>query len=248
MSDRIDTDAVLHSALLANHLEDPSHPINLEGDGWGAVREKQREESDPLNMLSDVVGEGQKEVLQHAALHHYFEKAAEALGWFPGLFVAAGKETIAKAFETIREGDDLNLGLRRDCAVGACLVLCGSALPAGFGEDLQSHFALPGELPAGAHRVYETILARPDGWDIRQGMVANCRDGQRYALDRHITTPAELAVALDQNREFADRYHHDLAFKLGADSVIWSQAKGQLPALEHQLPAAPVPATMEVRG
>jgi hypothetical protein len=60
--------------------------------------------------------------------------------------------------------------------------------------------ATHGELPAGAHAIYMAILSKPDGAQIRDGFVANCRDGQQYARDRHITTAAELARAAAESR------------------------------------------------
>jgi hypothetical protein len=243
MSDRIETDAVLHQEMIAQHLEDPHHPLDLEGAGWAAVREHQRDELDWFDTLNNVGAEARTHVLLHAAL----PKIGHALGG-AALLIAAGYETIAKTIETIEQGDDLKRGLLRDCAVGACIVLLGRALPEGFADELRNGFATHGELPAGAHALYMSILSRPDGAQIRDGFVADCRDGQRYALDRQITTTAELAVALQQNPEFAARYQHDLAFKLGTDSVVWAKAHDQLPALDRQLPPAPMAATMEVRG
>jgi hypothetical protein len=238
MSDRIDTDAVLHNAMIAQRLEDPHHLVDFEGDGWGAIRDKQRDEL-LLEMGSELAVERGKHVLVHTAL----PKFAPTFG-----LLMAGYETIAKAFETMEQGEILQRGLQRDCAVGACIVLLGRTLPEGFAAELRNGFATRGELPAGAHAIYMSILSKPEGAQLRDAFIANCRDGQRYALDHHITTPAELAVALRQNPEFAARYQHDLAFKMGVDSVVWAQAHGQLPALEQQVPVAPVVTKMEMRG
>jgi hypothetical protein len=243
MSDRIDTDAVLHNAMIAQRLEDPHHLVDFEGDGWAAIVEKQRDELDFFDTCNDVG----KEAKTHVLLDFAFPKIAHALGK-TSLLIEAGYATIEKAFETMEQGEVLQRGLQRDCAVGACMVLLGRTLPEGFATELRNGFATRGELPAGAHAIYMSILSKPEGAQIRDAFVANCRDGQRYALDRHITTPAELAVALRQNPDFAARYQHDLAFKLGVDSVVWAQAHGQLPALEQQVPTAPVVTKMEMRG
>jgi hypothetical protein len=229
--------------MIAHHLEDPHHPIDLEGDGWAATRQEQREEVDFFNTLIDVASEARNHVLLDFAL----PKISHALG-DTSLLIAAGVETIAKAIETMEQGEALNRGLQRDSAVGACIVLLGHALPAGFADELRNGFATHGQLPAGAHAIYMSILSKADGAQVRDGFIANCRDGQQYALDRRITTRAELATALRLNPDFAARYKHDLAFKLGTDSVVWAKAHEQLPALERQLPAPPTAATMEVRG
>ena len=57
MSDRIDTDAVLHNAMLASRVEEAGEKIDLEGDGWGALREKQRDALDLFATASNVGGE-----------------------------------------------------------------------------------------------------------------------------------------------------------------------------------------------
>jgi hypothetical protein len=244
MSDRIDTDAVLHRAMLANQLELLHEPVDIEGDLYRTTDDKQRDERDPLKMLHALSTEARNEVLLHGVLG----TAAHTIGWVGSLMVAAGKETIEKAFKTIHEGDELKIAVKREYAVGACAMLCASALPQGFRDDLFGKFVQKGEPSPGAVSVVTTIRTRPDGPQIEEGMVANCRDGQRYALDRHITTAADLAVVLKQNPEFASRYRHDLAFKLGADSVLWASSHGQVPELERGLPAAPVVTALEVRG
>src|SRR5690242_19222414 len=243
MSDRIDTDAVLHNAMLAAGVEVAGEKIDLEGDGSAAVREKERDELDLFNVGHDVGVEARNEVLAHLALR----KIAHALGG-ASLLISAGVETIAKSYETIAQEKEVHEGLQRDAAVGACVILLTHTLPEGFADELRGGFATRGDQPGGAIRIVDSIMAKPDRWAIKEGLVANCKDGQEYALVRHITTPAELAVALQQNPEFAARYKHDLAFKLGADSLVWAKTHGQLPALVGQIAACPVATTLEVRG
>jgi hypothetical protein len=101
MSDRIDTDAVLHNAMIAHHLEDPHHPIDLEGDGWAATRQEQRDEVDFFNTLSDVASEARNHVLLDFAL----PKIGHALGK-TSLLIAAGVETIARSIETMGQVRD----------------------------------------------------------------------------------------------------------------------------------------------
>ncbi len=244
MSDRIDTDAVLHRAMLANQLEDPKEPVNLAGDLYRTTVAKQREDCDILNMFHGVGVEVRNELVVHKLLG----TAAHALGWIGSGIIAAGKETILRAIETMHEGDELKEAVKREYAAAACAMLCADALPLGFTTQLYGEFVKPGAASPGAVAVYKTILSRPDAADIQQGFVDNCRDAQRYALDRHIGTAADRTIALQQNPYLAKRYQHDLAFKLGIDSVVWASEHGQLPAIEQQLPAAPAATALEVRG
>src|SRR5262245_32850439 len=106
MSDRIDTDAVLHNAMIAHHLEDPHPPIDLEGDGWAATRERQRDEVDFFEVCNHLGIDARDHLLFDAAL----PKLAHALGKTT-LLISAGIDTIEKAFETIEQDEGLNRGL-----------------------------------------------------------------------------------------------------------------------------------------
>ncbi len=242
MSDRIDTDAVLHKFMLQNHLEEPDHQVNLEGDLYRATVKKQREEKEPFQIIGELTGEVRDEVRNHALFH----TTCTALG-IGTLFIAAGLATIDKTFETMHEGQELNEAGLRECAVGAVLTLCASTLPEDFGPSFHLNVG-KGAMRDGSSRLLVAIGKSPESAQIREGLIANCRDGQHYLIDRHIGTNDELATALRQNPEFASRYQHDLAFKLGVDSVMWAGAHGELPALKNQLPPAPAANQLEVRG
>jgi hypothetical protein len=243
MSDRIDTDALLHKFMKQTDLE-KDHQVDLEGDLYRATEKKQREEKDPFQIIGELAGEVRDEVRNHALFHG----ACVALGTGT-LLIEAGASTIVKNLETIGEGDELSDATNRESAVGATLALCASALPDDFGVSLHLKVVgQPGAMRDGASKLLAAIGQSPEFAKIQQGLVDNCRDGQRYLVDRHIGTPAELATALTQNPEFASRYQHDLAFKLGVDSVVWAGAHGELPALMKQLPPAPVAHQLEVRG
>jgi hypothetical protein len=160
----------------------------------------------------------------------------------------AGVETIEKNVEVMLQGDELNDALKRECAVGAVLVLCESALPDDFGPSLHLSFAGKGKMNDGSARLLDALHHSPEFAGIQRGLIANCRDGQYYLMDRGIGTAAELSVVLKQNPEFAARYRNDLAFKLGVDSVVWAKSHGALPALANQLAPAPQVQKLEVRG
>ena len=245
MSDRIETDAVLHRFMLANNLEKPGHEVDLEGPLYLATREKQREELDGPHALAAGLGEAGKHVLAETLFH----KTCTALGLVGTAVVMTGVETVVKNLETIHEGDVLKDAVKREYAVGAALVLCASALPENFGPSLQLEVVGKGAMrDDGALRLLRAIEKSPEFAPIQEGLISNCRDGQRYLIDRHIGTQAELSIALNHNPEFAARYRHDLAFKLGVDSVVWASAHDALPGLENQLPAAPKANQVEVRG
>ena len=242
MSDRIDTDAVLHKFMIANDLEKLDHQVNLEGDVRRTTVEKQREELDAPKIIAELFGETEKHIFAEKAFH----RTCSALG-VGATFIAAGIETITKNVEVMLQGDDLSDAAQRDVAVGAVLTICASTLPENFGPSL--HLVVgKGAMRDGASRLLRAIDKSPEAAQIRDGLIANCRDGQRYLIDRHIGTQAELSVALKQNPEFASRYEHDLAFKLGVDSVVWASSHDALPALEKQLPPPPAATQLEVRG
>jgi hypothetical protein len=242
MSDRIDTDAVLHRFMHANDLEKPGQEVDLEGPLYRATEEKQREELSLFHVALEVGKDQVKEKL----IEHYLE-VSRALAPTVG-FVFAGTETIVKNLEVMLQGDELNDATKREYAVGALLVLCSSTLPEDFGPSLHLNFAGKGKIDDGSARLLNAINHSPEFANIQNGLVDNCRDGQRYLIDRGIGTEAELSVARKQNPEFAARYEHDLAFKLGVDSVVWAKAHDALPALSNQLPPTPATAQIEVRG
>jgi hypothetical protein len=244
MSDRIDTDAVLHKFMLANDPEKAGHEVDLEGPLYRATQEKQAEERDPFHIISELLGEARDEVRNHTLFHG----ACAAVGMTGTLTLTAGTETISKFFQTAREGVELNDAIQREYAVGALLYLCRSALVPDFGASLELTFAGQKKLDDGAWRLAYAIEKSPDFAKIQQGFIDNCHDGQRYMIERHIGTQAELSVALQQNPDFGARYQHDLAFKLGVDLVVWAGAHQALPTLLKQLPPVPVAAQMEVRG
>jgi hypothetical protein len=237
MGERIDTDALLHRAMETNHLEDPEHPVKLEGPMFRAERaEQEREHSLREFVVHEVVSHG----LAKFALH--------SLGYVAEAIVSAGVATIECAFKTVEEGEVLNAAVKREYAVGACLALCVDALPAGYRASVAQGFVARGVASPGAAQVYAALQAQPNADGIRAGIQGNCRDGQQYALAKGIGTSADLATALQQNPEFAGRYEGDLAFKLGADSVIWAAAHGELDTVRSQLPLVPQARAVEVRG
>jgi hypothetical protein len=237
MGERIDTDAVLHRAMVTNHLEDAEHPVGLEGPTYRTERATQDQERSLPHFLLEEVG---KHRVAHPVLHA-LDAVAQAI-------VGAGEATIKCAFKTMGEGDDLNAAVKREYAIGAALALCVDELPPGFRASVARGFVQPGVASPGAVQVYATLQSQPGADDIRAGIQANCRDGQQYALAKGIATAADLATALRQNPELAHRYQGDLAFKLGTDSVIWATANGGLPALQGQLPPAAQPRAIEVHG
>jgi hypothetical protein len=246
MGDRIETDVLLHDAMVANHLENTDDKVNLEGALYHATAAKQREEHGQfwMNMFMSAAVHLVGEDAMHVALHHVdkpFVKPGPAI-------VMAGYETISKNVETINEGDELKEGIKREYGVGACVMLCQTALPPGFQADVYDQFFKKGEASPGAVAVYQTIMSQPGAEATRDGFVANCKDGQRYALDRHILTQDDLKTALLQNPELRNRYRTDLAFKLGVDSVIWANSHGGVAPIEASLAPAPQPVTTEVRG
>jgi hypothetical protein len=243
MSDRIDTDAVLHKFMLQIDPEKSDHQVDLEGDLYRTTVEKQREEKDAPKIIAELLGETEKHIFIEKAFH----RTCSALGLGTNL-IAAGIETIGKAFETVHEGEQLNDATKREYAVGAVLTICASALPEDFGPSLHLKVVGKGTMQDGASHLLQAIDKSPEAAQIRDGIIANCRDGQRYLIDRHIGSQAELSATLKQNPDFAARYEHDLAFKLGADSVVWAAGHDALPALANQLPAAPAAAQLEVRG
>ena len=242
MSDRIETDAVLHKFMIANDLEKPGHEVDLEGPLYRATQEKQREELAFLHVAVEVVEDQAKEELIEKCLEVSHE-LAPTVG-----MVLAGYETIKRNLDVILEGDELKDATKREYAVGALLVLCSSALPPDFGPSLQLNFAGKGKIDDGSFRLLNAINHSPEFANIQKALVDSCRDGQHYLIDRGIGTQAELSVALKQNPDFAARYQHDLAFKLGVDSVVWAKAHGALPALSNQLAPAPSATQLEVRG
>jgi hypothetical protein len=54
--------------------------------------------------------------------------------------MGAGEATINCAFKTIQEGDELNAGVKREYAVGACLAVCSDVLPPGFRASVAQGF------------------------------------------------------------------------------------------------------------
>jgi hypothetical protein len=79
-------------------------------------------------------------------------------------------------------------------------------------------------------------------------MTANCQDGQRYAFDNRIATSRDVESAVRQNPAFAERYEHDVAFRMGVDSAVWAVAHGQSKELLESLPPAISSKHAEVRG
>ncbi len=243
MADRIATDNVLNRALHDPGEQEHDHPLNLEGPLYKATKKAQLEARAPLQVLADFILDIPAEMATERLIHGY-EEVAGRLG---SPMIMAGKFTIDCALKTMEEGQGLNDALRRETALTACIYLCVSALPEGFAQSVFRQLESGGPAPKG-EPLFTKIIAAPGGAAVRAGIVANCRDGQDCALAKGVLTPATLAAALQHNPEFAERYKHDLAFKLGADCVVWANANGRLAEIQKQLPPRPEAAALEVRG
>ena len=241
MENRINADQVLHSTMLSLGLERPDHQVDIEGELWGTVKARQNEEIQ--NELPKFV-EGAS-----AGAHHRARSQALALVEIgaPVHMVLAGALTIAAARHTIKEGEELNDAVKREYALGAALMLCADVLPEGYRAEICGEFFKKGTVSPGGVAVYETIRNQPGGAEIQKGFIGNCQDGQRYALEHRIADSGELHSTLRQNPAFADRYEHDITFRMGVDSVLWAAAHGATDAIEQKLPELPQ-ARLEVRG
>ena len=241
MENRINADQVLHSTMMSLGLERADHQVDIEGERWGTVKARQNEEIQ--SELPKFAKEQLKEhIIEYVAKH--------LLDWEIGVtghLVAAGPKTIAAALDTIEEGDQLNDAVKREYALGAALMLCADVLPEGYRAEICGEFFKKGSVSPGGIAVYETIRNQPGGAEIQKGFTGNCQDGQRYALEHRIADSGELHSTLRQNPAFADRYEHDITFRMGVDSVLWAAAHGAKSAIEQKLPELPQ-ARLEVRG
>jgi hypothetical protein len=194
-----------------------------------------------------VAAELARDHLVEEAAHEVAGKYAEAISGLGGAIITAGKFTIDCAIKSVEEAEPLNDALRRENAVTACVCLCLPALPDDFPRSIFGQLESGKPAPKG-EAMFTSIIAGPDGANVRAGIVGNCQDGQRYALAKGIATSVDLATALKQNPEFAQRYKHDLAFKIGTDSVVWASAHDAIAEVRSHLAPAPQAHTLEVRG
>jgi hypothetical protein len=161
---------------------------------------------------------------------------------------AAAIETFLYNAKNIAEGDDLNAAVKREYGVGACVDFCSAALPEGFVAAVKEQFVKPGSVSPGAKAVEAKLFEAPDFAAVQATLIANCRDGQQYAFSHSVTSAEDLRTALEQNPGFAERYQNDIAFKLGADAVVWAFIHDQSAAIASALPAVAEPTSVELRG
>jgi hypothetical protein len=233
MSDRVDTDAVLHDEMTRVHSYDPS--VDLEGNllkGEVEAQKRERTHETPGWLLKEAATEG----VIHA-VKHFISRGMG--GTLP--ILNAGYATIADNLQNLTDGDKLRDAVSREPAVAACITMCGDVLPEGFRGELGAQFVTT---EAARSAVYVDLGRRPDFETIKNGIADNCRDGQRTALDKGVRTQGDLDAALKAGGAFADRYRHDLAFKMGVDSVVWAAAHGQT----IDVRPAPAATVVAVRG
>jgi len=247
MSDRIDTDARLHAAMqttlseTGRPLEDPEHPVNLEGLLYFPTKAVQD------GKLRDAFRMFPADVARAHAIEHMLDMGLRLGEGVVGM-TAAAIETFLNGTKNIAEGDELNAAVKREYGVGACVDFCSGVLPEGFVAAVKAQFFKPGSVSPGAKAVEARLFEAPDFPAVQAALIANCRDGQQYAFAHAINSADQLAAALGQNSAFAQRYQNDIAFKLGTDSVVWAFAHEQATVIASQLPAAAEPATVELRA
>jgi hypothetical protein len=233
MSGRIDTDAVLHEEMVRAHSYDPN--VDLEGNllqGEVEAQKRERGHEAPGWLLKEAATEGVIHAVKHFVSH----------GLGAGLpIVNAAYATLADNLKNLTDGDALRDAVSREPAVAACITLCSDALPEGFRGELGAQLVTT---QAARSAVYVDLARRPDFDAIKSGIVENCRDGQRAALDNGVRTQGDLGAAVAAGGAFAERYRHDLAFKLGVDSVVWAAGHGQT----IDVGAAPTANVVAVRG
>jgi hypothetical protein len=247
MPDPISSDAWLHTAMQTSQaetgrpLEDPDHPVDLEGPLY--VPTKATQDADLMKELRrlplDLAGERAAEFLVEKLL----PMGADAVG----LSVVAIK-TFLCATKNILEGDALNAAVKREYGVGACLEFCSAALPEGFVAAVKAQFVNPGSVSPGAKAVEAKLFASPDFPAVQAALISHCRDGQQYAFVHTITSPQNLVDAIAYDPVFAERYQHDIAFKLGADSVVWAFLHDKAAVIASQLPPTAQPSNVQLRG
>jgi len=243
MAEPINTDARLHVAMLKAHLEDPDQPVDLEGPLY---QPKIAEQKKRLREASgELVSEYARERLLDHVIRQALDVGSDVLGG-----VAAAVETLRCAVRNIDEGDQLNAAVKREYGVGACLELCKSILPPGFVEHVMRQFVDSSSdcVSPGALEVENILLKSPDAEAVKAGIIANCQDGQRYALEHGIGSRRELETALRENPAFSDRYNHDIAFRLGTDSVVWVASHIPLDSIPGLPTAIVSSAPIELRG
>jgi hypothetical protein len=247
MSDPISNDARLHAAMQTiepvpgKPLEDPASPVDLEGLLYLPTRAAQNADlvKELRRLPLDLAQARAKEFLLELAL----PIGEDAIG-----MGAAAIETFICAAKTIAEGDQLNAAIKREYGVGACLEFCSSALPEGFVAAVEAQFVKPGSVSPGAKAVEAKLFEAPDFPALQTAMIANCRDGQQYAFSHDLKSAEALGFATKHDPAFAERYQHDIAFKLGADSVVWAFLHDQAALMAHELPPTAEPSTVELRG
>jgi hypothetical protein len=247
MTDRIDTEAHFHTALqrtpsaTGQPLEDPAHPVDLEGLLYLPTKAVQDEKvRDAFRMFpADIAKQYAAEKVLEVVVH-----AGEGtIG-----MCAAAIETFLYNAKNIADGDDLNAAVKREYGVGACLEFCSGVLPEGFVAAVKDQFVKPGSVSPGAKAVEATLFEAPDFAAFQATLIANCRDGQQYAFSHGVTSAEDLRTALEHNPAFAERYRNDIAFKLGADAVVWAFIHDQSAAIASTLPATAAPTSVELRG
>jgi hypothetical protein len=252
MADRIDTDGVLHKTMVATGLETPNHRVDLEGGLYRNVDARQKKEIHD-HLPEFFAEEAATRIGEHTPGWKAIERSVEHIVALDLAhhFLYAGYATVKYTLKTIADGDELNEAVKRDAAVAVCMTICAPALPEGYRDDLAKGLLDRGtdenaRMPA-ATTLLTTIDGLPNAADVRAGMLANCRDGQSYALDKHFQSAGDVEVAERQNPAFADRYQHDLAFRMGVDSAVWAAAHGKTDDLQKSLPR-PVPSAVELRA
>jgi hypothetical protein len=240
-------DAHLHAAMQATPsdngkpLEDPNSPVDLEGPLYVPTRVAQDQKLRdkirmyPADIAEQYIAEKVIETLVHAG--------EGAVG-----MAAAAVETFVYNAKNIAEGDALNAAIKREYGVGACVEFCSGVLPEGFVAAVKAQFVKPGFVSPGAKALEAKLFESPDFPAFQAALIAHCQDGQQYAFDHAIKSPGQLKAALEQNPAFAERYRNDIAFKLGADSVVWACLNDRAAEIASQLPPAAEPSAIALRG
>jgi hypothetical protein len=247
MTDRIDTEARLHTAMqttlseTGRPLEDPAHLVDLEGLLYLPMKAVQDEKlRDAFRMFPADIAK-QYAVEKIVELFGHAGDSAVAMG-------AAAIETFLYNAKNIADGDDLNAAVKREYGVGACVEFCSATLPEGFVAAVKAQFVKPGSVSPGAKAVEAKLFEAPDFAAVQATLIASCRDGQIYGFSHCIQSAEDLGTALEQNPGFAERYQNDIAFKLGADAVVWAFIHDQSAAVASVLPATAGPTCVELRG
>ena len=225
----IDTDAVLHDAMVRTGHDDPKDAVDLGGKNREQERLAERlavqREAGIEATIGIPVG------LAKSALERRLEPYVE--GPVLGM-IEAGLATIKGAFKNLEDERSLNRAVRRESAIAACALLCEGVLPESYRTHVLAGLVGGRPLPnqgeirlKGGVDVATAILHGPHGRDIALAIVVNCQQGEQKALALALHSQADLDATLRLNPDFAYRYGTDLAFHMGVAAAVWAAEHGE---------------------